>query len=94
MKKHRLAILMAIIMVFALTGCGDESLLSAREPVELTMWHVYGEQAGSPMDALVDEFNRTEGNEKGVRVRVTELSSTARRRCRSRNGSSVRLLNP
>ena len=78
MKKHGLAILMAIIMVFALTSCGDESLLSAREPVELTMWHVYGEQAGSPMDALVEEFNRTEGNEKGVRVRVTELSSAAK----------------
>ena len=78
MKKHGLAILMAVIMVFALTGCGNKSLLSAKEPVELTMWHVYGEQAGSPMDTLVEEFNRTEGKEKGVRVKVTELSSAAK----------------
>ena len=69
---------MAVIMVFALTGCGNKSLLSAKEPVELTMWHVYGEQAGSPMDTLVEEFNRTEGKEKGVRVKVTELSSAAK----------------
>ena len=68
-RKQGHAILMAVIMVFALTGCGNKSLLSAKEPVELTMWHVYGEQAGSPMDTLVEEFNRTEGKEKGVRVR-------------------------
>ena len=78
MKKQGYAILMAFILVFALTGCGNKSLLSAKEPVELTMWHVYGEQAGSPMDTLVEEFNRTEGKEKGVRVRVTELSSAAK----------------
>ena len=62
-QKQGFAILMAVIMVFALTGCGNQSLLSAKEPVELTMWHVYGEQAGSPMDTLVEEFNRTEGKE-------------------------------
>ena len=61
MKKQGYAILMAFILVFALTGCGNKSLLSAKEPVELTMWHVYGEQAGSPMDTLVEEFNRREG---------------------------------
>ena len=78
MKKQGYAILMAFILIFALTGCGNKSLLSAKEPVELTMWHVYGEQAGSPMDTLVEEFNRTEGKEKGVRVNVTELSSAAK----------------
>ena len=78
MKKQGYAILMAFILVFALTGCGNKSLLSAKEPVELTMWQVYGEQTGSPMDTLVEEFNRTEGKEKGVRVKVTELSSAAK----------------
>ena len=78
MKKQGFAILMAVIMVFALTGCGNQSLLSAKEPVELTMWHVYGEQAGSPMDTLVEEFNRTEGKEQGVRVKVTGMSSAAK----------------
>ena len=78
MKKQGYAIFMAFILIFALTGCGNKSLLSAKEPVELTMWHVYGEQAGSPMDTLVEEFNRTEGKEKGVRVKVTEMSSAAK----------------
>ena len=78
MRKQGYAIFMAFILIFALTGCGNKSLLSAKEPVELTMWHVYGEQAGSPMDTLVEEFNRTEGKEKGVRVKVTELSSAAK----------------
>ena len=65
MKKQGYAIFMAFILVFALTGCGNKSLLSAKEPVELTMWHVYGEQAGSPTDTLVEEFNRTEGFRAG-----------------------------
>ena len=78
MKRRALAILMASILLIALAGCGDRSLLSSGDPVELTMWHVYGEQAGSPMDELVDEFNRTEGKDRGVRVRVTELSSAAK----------------
>lgn len=80
MKKQGYAILMAFILIFALTGCGNKSLLSPKEPVELTMWHVYGEQAGSPMDTLVEEFNRTEGKEQGVRVKVTELSSACKDR--------------
>ena len=78
MKKQGYAILMAFILEFALTGCGNKSLLSAKETVELTKWHVYGEQAGSPMDRLVEEFNRTDGKEKGVRVKETELSSAAK----------------
>ena len=78
MKKQGYAILMAFILIFALTGCGNKSLLSAKEPVGLTMWHVYGEQAGSPMDTLVEEFNRTVGTEQGVRVKVTEMSSAAK----------------
>ena len=43
-------------MIFSLTGC-EKSLLDKDNPVTLTFWHVYGEQSGSPMDELVDEFN-------------------------------------
>ena len=58
MKKRMLAALLLSALLFTLSGCGEKSLLNKKEPVSLTFWHVYGEQAGSPMDLLVQEFNR------------------------------------
>ena len=78
MKKTCLALFLAFTMLLSLAGCGNKTLLDPKEPVELTFWHVYGEQAGSPMDLLVEEFNQTVGREKGVRVKVTAQSSTSR----------------
>ena len=66
MKKRMLAALLLSALLFTLSGCGEKSLLHKKEPVSLTFWHVYGEQAGSPMDLLVQEFNRTVGQERGV----------------------------
>ena len=66
MKKRMLAALLLSALLFTLSGCGEKSLLNKKEPVSLTFWHVYGEQAGSPMDLLVQEFNRTVGQERGV----------------------------
>ena len=76
MKPRFFAALLAALMIFSLTGC-NRSLLDKDDPVTLTFWHVYGEQSGSPMDELVDEFNRTVGAEKGVRVTVTATSSAS-----------------
>ena len=75
MKKRMLAALLLSALLFTLSGCGEKSLLNKKEPVSLTFWHVYGEQAGSPMDLLVQEFNRTVGQEREDRrlfVRDTE----------------------
>lgn len=82
MKRSWLSLLLILTLSLALSlplaGCGEKTLLSPNDPVELTFWHVYGEQAGSPMDVLVDEFNRTVGKETGVSVKVTGMSSAAK----------------
>ncbi|MBR5519117.1 MAG: hypothetical protein IKU55_00210, partial [Clostridia bacterium] len=70
--------LMTALMAAVLLGCGDSSLLSPDDPVALTMWHVYGEQADSPMNRLVDEFNATVGKEKGIVIVVTNVTSTSK----------------
>ena len=77
MKKRVLSLLLSAALLLALSGCGEDTLLNKKEPVTVTFWHVYGEQSGSPMDVLVQEFNRTVGTEKGVRVQVTNLSSAS-----------------
>lgn len=76
--KKRLFSLLVSALVFTLSGCREKSLLRESDPVTLNFWHVYGEQSGSPMDLLVQEFNRTVGQEKGVRVQVTNLSSASK----------------
>lgn len=76
--KRSFALLMVLMMVFALlTGCaGKKDALSPSKPVTLTIWHVYGSQTESPLNELIDEFNRTEGKEKGVAVSVVSVSNS------------------
>ena len=65
-----------LLLLCALTGCGEKPLLDPDEPVTLTMWHVYGEQADTPMNRLVEEFNATVGQETGILVTVTNVTNT------------------
>lgn len=59
-----------LLAVF-LCGCGK-----TKEPINLTVWHVYGAQTDSPMNAMVDEFNETVGKEKGITIQVTHINNT------------------
>ncbi len=77
MKKFTALFLTGLISLLLLTGCSDKTKLDPKNPVTLTMWHVYGEQADSPMNKLVEEFNRTTGKEKGIVINVSLMSSTA-----------------
>ena len=42
------------------------------------MWHVYGEQANSPMNQLIAEFNETEGKDKGIIINVTKITNASK----------------
>ena len=65
--KKRIFLLAALAagLVLCLAACGETN----GDPVTVTLWHVYGGEVNSPMNALVDEFNRTVGQEQGIRVR-------------------------
>ncbi len=78
MNKWYLITLAVIILAVMLTGCSGKSNLSPDDPVTLTMWHVYGEQADSPMNRLVEEFNSTVGKEKGIIINVTNVTSSSK----------------
>ncbi len=77
MKRIISLLLVGLLLLTALTGCNKKTLLDPEKPVTLTMWHVYGEQADSPMNRLIEEFNSTVGKEKGIIIDVTLMSSTA-----------------
>ena len=76
MKKF-FSIVLALTLTFCgLSGC-KKSELDKNKPVTLTMWHVYGEQADSPMNRLVEEFNQTVGLKKGIIINVTGMSNAS-----------------
>lgn len=72
MKRNAKRILTLLIAATALlaipftfVACNkNKSLLDPKKPTTLTMWHVYGEQANSPMNDFVEKFNATVGKEK------------------------------
>ena len=77
MERYVLLILTATFaMMMLLSGC-SKSKLNQKDPITLTMWHVYGEQADSPMNQLIDEFNSTVGKDNGIIIDVTLMSSTS-----------------
>ena len=69
-------LLVFILSLCCFSGC-KKSELDKNKPVTLTMWHVYGEQADSPMNRLVEEFNQTVGMKKGIIINVTGMSNAS-----------------
>ena len=73
-----IAFAMAIAIPFTFAACGKKStLLNPGKPTTLTMWHVYGEQVDSPMNAYIEQFNSTVGKEKGIVINVTLMSNAS-----------------
>ena len=75
MKKRRnllLVLALFLILALGLTACGEKK----SDPTTVTIWHVYGGEVTSPLNVLVEEFNRTVGQKQGIRVRVDSVSNT------------------
>ena len=70
--KSVISILLVLTMLFC-AGCGTSE--KAEEPTVVTLWHVYGGQTDSPLNALIEEFNDTVGLEENIRVQVTCVSN-------------------
>lgn len=69
--KKILCVLCVLCLILPGTGCRKK-----KEPINITLWHVYGEQVDSPINDLIDEFNRTVGAEQGIMVTVTSVSNS------------------
>ena len=47
-----------------------------KEPVTVTIWHVYGGQAKSPLNDMIAQFNETVGKEENIQVQVGSVTNT------------------
>lgn len=75
--EYRKYIVVAAFMLTVLSlcaGCGRGN--QKEDPVTVTIWHVYGGQTDSPLNDLIEEFNRTTGAEENIRVKVSSVSNT------------------
>ncbi len=75
MKKSLVVLLTLSLFLLCAAGCSRAGSFSPRNPVTLTMWHNYGGDMQQTMDLLIDQFNATEGKEKGIIINVTAISS-------------------
>lgn len=62
-----------IAVLLILCSCQGEKV---KEPVTITVWHVYGGQTDSPLNTLIEEFNESVGKEQGIRIQVSGVSNT------------------
>ena len=82
--KKLCAVGLAMVLIISLQGCGKKSLLDPKDPVSLTIWHYYNGSQQAAFDALVEEFNETVGQEKGIYVQgysqgsVSDLETAVR----------------
>lgn len=74
----------ATVMALGVSGCKDKNPLDPKDPVSLTVWHYYNGSQQAAFDTLVEEFNDTVGQEKGIYVQgfsqgsVSDLETAVR----------------
>ena len=64
---------LGVLIVMGVSGCGKGTM---KEPVTVTIWHVYGGQAESPLNDMIDQFNETVGKEENIQVQVGSVTNT------------------
>lgn len=76
-RKTAVGIAMLLLTILLVSGCTRGSELNPRNPVTLSLWHNFGGQMQTTMDAMVQDFNSTVGKEQGIIINVTSISSSA-----------------
>lgn len=69
--KKRTGVILTVCLTLIASGCGNKELLDKGNPTVVKVWHYYNGAQQRAFDELVEEFNNTEGKEKGVFVEAT-----------------------
>lgn len=71
MRGTRVVLLAGVVMLLT-TGChSEEKILDKDDPTTIRVWHYYNGAQQDEFNRLVEEFNKTEGKEKGIVVEAT-----------------------
>lgn len=77
-QKRLTAVTAGLLAAVLLSGCGTKSydrLLDRNAPVSITIWHYYNGIQQMQFDEMVEAFNNTVGNEKGIYVKSYSKNS-------------------
>jgi len=66
MKKLSIFLTVAMVLTLILSACAPKAEPVSLEGVTIQFWHVYSDEPGEALQALVDEFNDV--NEYGITV--------------------------
>lgn len=84
MKKKLLAVCLGMSLFILLTACSSgkiggqgKSVLDPKNPISVTLWHYYVGANKTALENEVDQFNKSEGSEKGVVVNAVAKGSVA-----------------
>ena len=72
-SRNYIFLLLAVLLLC--TACSGTAK-KEEVPTTITVWHVYGGQVDSPLNDLIEQFNRTVGKEQQINVQVTSVSNT------------------
>ena len=72
-SRNYIFLLLAVLLLC--TGCSG-TVKKEEVPTTITVWHVYGGQVDSPLNDLIEQFNRAVGKEQQINVQVTSVSNT------------------
>lgn len=70
-QKQTTALAAGLLTAVLLSGCATkdyDKLLDRKEPVSITIWHYYNGVQQTQFDEMVEAFNNSVGNEKGIYV--------------------------
>lgn len=74
-RRIAFCILPGLLALLGVAGCNsDNSLLPRKKPVTVTLWSYGGEAVQNSLNSLIDQFNDTEGLEKGIVVQGVYFS--------------------
>ena len=75
--KKLLSVFLCVCCLLALGGCKEDDThgLSKEDPINISLWHYYNGTQAIAFEKLIDEFNSTEGAEKGIVVSAKSQSS-------------------
>ncbi|WP_419023733.1 extracellular solute-binding protein [Emergencia sp.] len=76
LKKYLVGVI-CVTMLALLCGCAPESNLDPDSPITINIWHYYNGQQEKAFNKLVEEFNQTEGKDKGVIVESSNYGSVS-----------------
>lgn len=67
--NYKILLIVILVSIYLFTSCENKAKLNPSNPVVINVWHYYNDSQKVAFDKLVNKFNNTVGNKKGIIVK-------------------------